>query len=721
MAARAAFSLVEKDYGFNNYSATALANGQITAPTQFTRDAAALKPAGLEDNYALRLSYLWELSDRLRFTAMIDGGKESGTGYPGANINEAARANGGTRAEDLDIRNVVYRGTQGEMRNDLRGAQAKLDYDLGGGLTAEWSGSVREVDFYQRNASSEGIDFEGRDYNAVNYDNFSTVFWQQKSRSYTSELRLFNDDAKSRLNWSAGLFGFKEDQKSAFFSLSDRGYCCYSGTEFTMPKVDGKSAALFADGSFKVTDSLRAIGGLRYTRETKSREGIGGNIALTLGGVNGTNLFDCCFGTRLGTEGYAPALLGRPNFDLSPFYDANGRFINFNDNSIDPALRARLRTLAAQFLAQGVRIPGARDTLVPQIAPILTDGTSNGACIDRPDIDNGRPIECAPGGTHSFANLTIPERQIGSSKANYGDFRVGLEYDLNKDTMVYGKVSTGHKAGGFNDSFSAVNNGIPETFTPEKVVVLESGLRTAVNLGGRRALFNLTGFYYDYKDQVFQDLACISFDPTQANPCRGYSLVNRNIGASRIAGLEFETKLPLAAGFKLDLNAAYLDTKITKGTLADFRAQSFDDNEFGRGRTPIVSVVGNELPLASKFNLSARLQQAFGLGAGQFDWQVLVNYRSSYYLTPFNEEPVDFLDPTRTDLTAVQAGFPDRQKGFATVNLGIGYTLAGLRLEAFANNVTNEQASQKAIVGNNLNIRFLNDARTYGMRVRASF
>lgn len=721
MAARAAFSLVQKDYGFNNYSATALSEGKITAPTQYARSAAALKPAGLEDNYALRLSYVWELSDRLRFTAMIDGGKESGTGYPGANISQAAQANGGTRAEDLNLRNVVYRGPQGEMSNYLRGGQAKLDYDLGGGITAEFSGSVRDVDFYQRNASSDSIDYKGRDYNANNFDNFSTVFWQQKSRSYTSELRLFNDDPQSRLNWSAGLFGFKEDQKSAFFSLNDRGYCCYSGTEFTMPKVDGKSAALFADGSFKITDSLRALGGLRYTKESKFREGIGGNIALTLGGTTATNAFQCCLGTRLGTEGYVPALLGRPNFDLSPFYGADGKFINFNDPTIDPALRARLRTLAAQFLAQGVQIPGARDTLVPQITPILTDGTSNGACIKRSDTDNGF-VDCAPGNTHSFANLTIPERQRGSSKASYGDFRVGLEFDLNKDTMVYGKLSTGHKAGGFNDSFSAVNNGIPETFKPEKLIVLESGLRTAVDLGGKRALFNVTGFYYDYKDQVFQDLACISFDSTQNPPCRGYSLVNRNIGASRVAGLEFESKLPLAAGFKLDLNAAYLNTKITKGTLADFRAQDFGgDPTFGGGRTPIISVVGNELPLASKLNLTARLQQAFGLGAGQFDWQVLVNYRSSYYLTPFNELPVDFLDPGKTDQTAVQAGFPDKQKGFATVNLGIGYTLAGLRLEAFANNVTNEQASQKAIVGNNLDIRFLNDARTYGFRVRATF
>jgi iron complex outermembrane recepter protein len=698
MALRGALQYMKKDYGFQNYTANALAEGRISNPTPYATAAGKLRPAGLEENYGLRLSYLWEITDQLRFSAMIDGGKEAGTGYPGANISEAARANGGTRAEDLDMRKVVYRGAEGETTNYLRGGQFKLDYDLGG-ITAELNASVREIDFYQRNASNEGVDFKGRNYNAINFDNFSTVFWQQKSRSVIGEFRLSSDGANSPLTWSAGVFGFKENQKSGFFSLADAGYCCYSGTEFTMPKVDGKSAAIFADGTFKLTSSLRALGGLRYTKESKYREGIGGNLALVLGAQN----FDCCVGTRLGTEGFAPALLGRPSFNVT---------------GLTPQQ-------VAQFLSQTTATPGARDTLTSQIAPIANGTNPAGNCFIRPDISNGKTCPTTnpsdKNGGFSYANLTIPEQQKGSSSASYGDFRLGLEFDVNKDTMVYGKVSTGHKAGGFNDSFKAVNNGIPETFKPEKLTVLESGLRTAFDFGGRRALFNVTGFYYDYKDQVFQDLACISFDSTKNPPCTGYSLVNRNIGASRVAGLEFEAKLALPAGFKLDLNAAYLSTKITKGTLADFRAQSFDDNEFGRGRTPTVSVVGNELPLASKINLSARLQQGFALGAGRFDWQVLMNYRSSYYLTPFNEARVDFLDPAKTDQTAQQAGFPDRQKAYSTYNVGIGYTVQGLRLEAFVNNVTNEQVSQKAIVGNQLDIRFLNDARAFGFRVRNSF
>lgn len=691
MALRGALYTVKKDYGYENATAAALASGQLT-PTPAAQAAGQLDPAGQEHNHAVRLSYLWEISDKLRLSAVLDRGKEKGTGYPGANIN-AAVSDTGLRAEDLDLRQVVYRGAQGEMENTLGGLQVKLDYDLGP-VTLEYGGSRRKVDFHQRNAASESVAYPGRNYDAIEFDNFSTQFWVTKSTSTIHELRVLRDDPKDSLSWAAGLFHFNEDQQVGYLSLQDRGYCCYSGTEFTMPKVNGKSSAAYLDGTFKISDDWRAIGGLRYTTESKYRYGIGGNFALTLGGDN----FACCVATRFGTEGFAPTLLGRTSFNVTGLSKQE----------------------QAQFFVNSILTPGARDTVIPQIGPIADGSNPQGNCFTRPDIDNGF-VQCPTNqnGGFSYANITIPGQQEGSSKARYGDFRIGFEHDLNRDQMVYAKVSTGHKAGGFNDSFAG--SPIPESFKPERLTVLEAGSRNAFELMGRRATFNITGFYYDYKDQVFQDLTCIAFDNTQNPPCTGYSLVNRNIGASRLYGLELESRVALPMGLRADLNLALLRTRITKGELADFRAQSFDDNEFGRGRTPSVSVVGNELPNASRLSLAARLQQAFAVGAGRVDWQVLVNYRSKYYLTPFNEKGVDFLDPAEPDQTAQQAGFPDSQKGYATVNLGLGWEQGGLRIEAFAANVTNEQASQKAIVGNNLDIRFLNDARTYGLRARYSF
>jgi iron complex outermembrane receptor protein len=290
----------------------------------------------------------------------------------------------------------------------------------------------------------------------------------------------------------------------------------------------------------------------------------------------------------------------------------------------------------------------------------------------------------------------------------------GFEFDLSTGHMVYGKVSTGHKAGGFNDSFNGST--VPETYRPEKLVVYEVGSRNTFDVMGRRAVFNLTGFYYDYKDQVFQDLTCINLDTTQTpNVCNGYSLVNRNIGASRLFGAEAEFRVALPYHFSLDVNAAYLDTRITSGEVADVRAL---DNGAG-GKSPLISLVGNQLPLASKVNVSAHVAQWIDLGRGRFDWQVLANYRSAYYLTQFNNKDVVFLNGTRQ--TALQAGFPDRQPGFVTLNLGAGYQVNNVRIEAWASSLLDVQASQKELAGSALNIRFLNDARTYGARLRLTF
>ncbi len=673
IAVRAAGYYMNRDFGFRNVSTD--------------EQASRLKPAGLEENYAGRVSLLWEPDDRLSLSIVGDYGKETGTGYPGANIFGAVTASG-MRPDKLNLKDVVYRGMQGDMENELWGVQGKLGYDFGT-FTGELSGSYRSVDFYQANASSDGINFPGRDLDGFAYDNFSNNFWETKSKSQVYELRLSaNED--QRFRWNLGGFYFKEDQAVGYLSLADRGYCCYSGTEFTMPDVDGESFAFFADGTYDITDRLRFFGGLRYTEEKKSRYGIGGNWALTLGGED----FACCFATRVGTEGFRPNLLDRPNFDVSGIDTLQGR---------------------AQFLIEGIKTPGLRDTLIDQIGAIANGTNPNGTCIDRPDIDNGF-VQCPTGfgGGFSFVNLTIPDQQIGQSKFDFVDWRVGLEFDIGPENMIYGKVSTGHKSGGFNDSFNG--SVIPETFSPEKLVVYEIGSRNEFEAFGRTAIFNLTGFYYDYSDQVFQDLTCINLDDTQTPPvCNGYSLVNRNIGASRIYGAEAELRLKLPANYALDLNAAYLDTKITEGVVADARAQDFDAG----GESPLVSLVGNRLPLASKMNLSARLSQWFDVGSGVFDWQALLNYRSSFYLSQFNEDDIVFLDGARQ--SALEAGFPDLQKGFITLNLGAGYTIGNFRLEAWASNFLNEEASQKALVGSSLNIRFLNDARTFGVRGRVTF
>ena len=672
---------VEKDTSFNNVGASQ-----------------HLKPAGFQDETALRLSFLYEPNDRLSIFLMADQGQEKGTGYPGANIHRAARQ--GFDPEDINLRDIVYYGTQGKVDSTNSGIQANVSYAFDS-TTLEYNVSYRDLDYEQINANSHGVNWPGRnlaprpigsdDGTFDDYDLFSTNYWKTLSKSQTHELRLSSSD-DARFRWTTGAFYFYEDQQVGLLSLVDKNNF-YSGTEFTMPEVRGKSWAVFGDGTFDVTDDFRLKGGLRYTDESKYRYGIGGNWTIGLGAVDG-----CCFDTRLGTDGFVPALVNRPNFDVTGLTTSQQ---------------------LAQFLLEGILRHGANDTILAQLGPIANGTNPNGGCVDRPDI-GGNNLTCTPDGSHPWIALGIPSQQEGSSAFNFNDFRLGFEQDLSDEHLIYGTVSTGHKAGGFNDSFIASE--IPETYKPESIVAYEFGSKYAFQLGGRWSTFNASAFYYDYSDQVFQDLTAISFDDQTGQP-NGYALVNRNVGESALYGVEAESLLSLSDSVTLTLNGLYLDTEIKRGVVAD--ARSINYSFFGV--TSEIDLSGNELPLASRFTFNTRLQQAFALGEGSFDWQVLAAYRSAYYLTQFNERDVVFVADAIGTVdrieSAVEAGFPGRQSGEFTVNAGLGYTTADgtWRFEAYGNNLLGKDISQKALVGADLNIRFLNDPRTYGLRVKVQF
>jgi iron complex outermembrane recepter protein len=651
-----------------------------------------LDAAGSRDEKSGRISLLFKPNEQLSVFAMVDMGQEGGTGYPGSNIFGSV-VTGKVQPNDFDLRRVVYFGPQGYVDSTNWGAQTTVTYDFGK-LTLEYNGSYRDVDYYQVNANSAGTDWPGRDLsqrplgssdgNRPDYDLYSTNYWETKSKAQTQELRLFSND-QSRFRWTVGGFYFHENQKVGLFSLADKGVF-YSGTEFTMPDVRGNSWAGYADGTFDVTEKFRVKAGVRYTEESKYRFGIGGNWTIGLGG-NGS----CCFSVRLGTPGFRPALTQRTNYNVV---------------GLTPQQ-------AAQFLLQGILTPGAFDTIFLQIGPIANGTQPNGGCVDRPD-NNGNTNDCV-GSTHSFTVVGTPSQQLGSSKFNFTDWRAGAEYDVGDDGLLYGTVSTGHKAGGFNDSFDI--NKIPETYKPESIIAYEVGFKDSFRLGGRKSTYSVAGFMYDYSDQVFQDLTVIAYDQF-GNPA-GYSLVNRNVGKSRLYGIEAESVMALGGGFTLQLNGLYLDSEIREGVVADVR--TLDYGGAGVAGTKLIDLKGNELPLTSKFTLNARLQQTINLKAWSFDWQVLASYRSAYYLTQYNNR--DVLRGTSV-LTAFDAGYPDRQDGYTNLNAGIGFTSPDgtLRLEAFGSNLTNEDVSQKELVGSvGSNIRFLNEPRTYGLRVKKTF
>ncbi|WOI36358.1 TonB-dependent receptor [Alteromonas sp. CI.11.F.A3] len=153
----------------------------------------------------------------------------------------------------------------------------------------------------------------------------------------------------------------------------------------------------------------------------------------------------------------------------------------------------------------------------------------------------------------------IPD-SLNNAEVEYSEttWKVGLDYDINDDFLLYGIVSTGYKAGGFNDGCI---EGTPDCFNPilESALYYEPETITAYEIGlkmdldnGLRTFINL--FNYDYKNMQLSNLSDI---------CGGTCQVTTNAGAAEINGLEVEARYYITASDKLNIALTWLDAEYT--------------------------------------------------------------------------------------------------------------------------------------------------------------
>lgn len=76
--------------------------------------------------------------------------------------------------------------------------------------------------------------------------------------------------ATDRLNWVAGVYGFRENQSEHFWV--DQGFQ-FNQTGMAIDALKTKALAAFGQATYKLTDQLRLTGGLRLSKEEKSVDG----------------------------------------------------------------------------------------------------------------------------------------------------------------------------------------------------------------------------------------------------------------------------------------------------------------------------------------------------------------------------------------------------------------------------------------------------------------
>ena len=130
--------------------------------------------------------------------------------------------------------------------------------------------------------------------------------------------------------------------------------------------------------------------------------------------------------------------------------------------------------------------------------------------------------------------------------------RVGADYALSKSTMLYTTLSTGYKAGGFNDGTMQTNRFL--RYDPEKLTALEIGVKG--RFLDNRLQVNADVFGYNYKDL---QLTGVAIDPATG----ALATQTLNAGKARVTGLEVEGKYAVGSAGKINFSATTLDAHFT--------------------------------------------------------------------------------------------------------------------------------------------------------------
>jgi len=665
------------------------------------------------DNEGLRVQGLWEPNQKLSVLLAGDYLGEKGSGYTGSNY--ANPLGNGIDPDDVeDPRDVWGRGF--EPKNDTKhwGIKLEVDYDLGF-ANLEYIASYRYLDYSYEASTPLTPDYQGAEQTLQPLDealdNWSRFQFLTEDESIIHELRLVSPD-HDRLYYTAGLFYFKEEQKSFLASAGDRGGF-FQGAEFNQPETNAESYSAYGDVTFNITESTRITGGLRYTYDEKSRKGVNARYAFALGGFDVTDgdEFGCCMGARIGTEGF--------------------KFAGFDRNIYDGDIDGNGETTEEEFLEfyfDGIGRFGARDNLDDIFAngPVPGDSENPVQCTDTNTTDG---LICPADGNFSFAVPISPNDSItvqdGEMDDNFVDWRIRIGHDFNDSSMGYGLIATGHKSGGFNDTFAdpEIGESISPMYDTERVVLYEVGLKNELSLGDVFTQFNVSAFYYDYTDQVFTSILSVeqalefssggAADPADTEPGALVVSFSYNAADSEIYGMQLDGTFMLPYNINLNYTALWLEAEIKD-------AEPIQDSRFQADVAPedavFRSIDGKRLPHTPRYQFNVSLSQFISLPWGSMDYVISAGWRDDQYLTIYNSE--DYSQPENPRLR-----LNDTVPAYWTFDAGIGYSHGdgAFRVEAYANNFTDEVKNAASIITQFDNTRFYSRPMTYGARVRYVF
>jgi iron complex outermembrane recepter protein len=259
--------------------------------------------------------------------------------------------------------------------------------------------------------------------------------------------------------------------------------------------------------------------------------------------------------------------------------------------------------------------------------------------------------------------------------------KLGLEWDLSRQSMMYAQVATGYKAGGFGIVVP------PSAYEPEHLTALELGSKN--RFLNNQLQVNGELFHYSYKN--YQVMFADSNAPSPVPGDTGSSFVQYvvNAGAGKISGLELESRWRVLTDTELRAAVTYTDAHY--GNFAAPQVQNMNG----------ARVVGTP-----KWTLSLGVQQSWELADGLLTAGVQTRISDGY--------------PVSLDNSLPGGTFNSQQGSFNKTDLRLSYAPASDRwsVSLWLKNLENSAQTTQALPFGRVQIT---DPRTFGANLSYKF
>jgi iron complex outermembrane receptor protein len=262
-------------------------------------------------------------------------------------------------------------------------------------------------------------------------------------------------------------------------------------------------------------------------------------------------------------------------------------------------------------------------------------------------------------------------------------WRVGSTYKLEQETLFYGTISQGYKAG----IFSPIGATITTQLAParqEGLLAYEAGLKAP--LLEKTLQFNASVFHYDYSDK---QVRARILDPV-------FGLLEKliNIPKSEVTGVEGELVAQPIRGLNLSLSGTFLNSKVNGDTSGFYNQEGYTGN-----------FKGSRLPYTPEVNLVAD---------GQYQWDVR-NGVDAFVGTSV----VYHGDDNATFATSILLANDFKLPSYATVDLRAGLKAedGSWQVSLFSRNIFNQYYITSVFNSSDTIYRYAGQPMTYGISI----